>query len=139
MSGSITLHPEHGVNPALGMCFWCGGDDGTVLLLGYNKGKEAPRKIVASYDPCKECKDKWSTGILLMEATETATGDQLEFQPGVYVTGGWAVLSEDAIHRLFDSTSADAAIRARECLLDKEAWSALGMDEAISNTGNDKE
>jgi hypothetical protein len=39
MSGFITLHKEKGVNPHLGMCPRCGGDNGEILLLGAHDRK----------------------------------------------------------------------------------------------------
>jgi hypothetical protein len=34
MSGSIRLHPEHGLNPKLVRCAACGKDTGEIIMLG---------------------------------------------------------------------------------------------------------
>lgn len=68
MAGRITLHPEFGVNPSLDICFWCGEPKG-VALLGRNKGREAPRQMVTSYEPCDTCKENFALGILVLEVT----------------------------------------------------------------------
>lgn len=129
--GSISLHPEHGVNPSLGVCFWCGGDDGTILLLGRNKGKEAPHRICPGYDPCDECKKNWDRGILLIEATnDPQDDDRREIQSGVYPTGSWAVMTEDAVRRLFGGDSLKSAIEHRKLFIDIKAWDVLGLDNA---------
>ncbi len=130
MRGSITLHPEHGVNPSLGVCFWCGGDDGTVLLLGLNKGKEAAHRTCVGYDPCDTCKKNWERGVVVIEATDDQPDDDRpEIQSGLYPTGSWAVMTKDAVLRLFDGDSGESAIRHGKAYINKEAWDQLGLDD----------
>jgi hypothetical protein len=47
MKGDIKLSPQHGVNPSIGVCFYCGEDSGEIILPGRLKGDvEAPRRAV---------------------------------------------------------------------------------------------
>lgn len=117
----ITLHPEHGVNPSIGVCFWCGKDDGTVLLLGHNKGKEAPRRMVASYEPCPDCRDLMSKGITVMEADEPKHYSE---QPRP--TGNWVVVSAEAIRRIVDPPEfAEQIITKKRTLCDVQTFRNL--------------
>jgi hypothetical protein len=95
MSG-ITLHPKYGVNPTLGVCFWCGEEDGTIGLLGLNRGREAKKHTIISFEPCAKCKENMAKGITVIEADQGNSGSPGEIAPGTYPTGRWAVVRRDA-------------------------------------------
>jgi hypothetical protein len=98
---SIRLHPEHGVNPTVTVCFFCNKDTGVALLGAGFKGR-APHRMVMNYEPCEECQANMAKGITLIEATEQPNhAGQPELQKGVYPTGRWAVITEDAAKRWF--------------------------------------
>jgi hypothetical protein len=121
MNKDISLHPKYGVNPSMGVCFWCGKDDGTVLLLGHNKGKEAPRRMVASYEPCPDCRDLMSKGITVMEAREPRDGSS-EPRP----TGRWVVVSAEAIQRVITPPEfAEQIIAGKKTFCDVQAFTNL--------------
>jgi hypothetical protein len=97
MSRPLTLHPQEGVNPTLGVCFWCGKEDGTIGLLGLNKGKKARKRSVLTLEPCAACKEVMTQGIVVIEATNYQRDPwQVEVQPGAYPTGRWAVVKREA-------------------------------------------
>jgi hypothetical protein len=88
MSLELKLSPQHGVNPALSTCFWCGADDGSILLMGRLPNDEpAPTKVCASYEPCPTCQSHMDLGITLMEADPTTN------RP----TGRWMVIKPEAV------------------------------------------
>ncbi len=123
----ITLHPDYGVNPSLDLCFWCGEAHG-VALLGYNRGKEAPRSMVSSYDPCKKCEGVMEQGITLVEASHHPLLDgQPALQPGVYPTGSWSVVTEDAARRAFTPDVIDAVLQYRKAFVSPDTYAALGL------------
>lgn len=127
MSRAITLHPKHGVNPSLSLCFWCGEADG-VVLLGRNGGKEAPRAMVYSYDPCKECASQMEAGVTLIEATHTPRKDipeQPPIQAGAYPTGRWLVVKPEAIGRMFDATAAERVLAATKAYIEPAVMAAI--------------
>ena len=101
MAKSIRLSKQHGVNPTLGVCFWCGEDTGELALMGYmGKGDpEAPKRMVLNYNPCPKCAELWAQGCACIEATEVPNG-RPEIQPGAYPTGAVAVLKREAADRL---------------------------------------
>lgn len=123
----ITLHPQHGVNPTLGVCFWCGEQDGTIGLLGYNRGKEAPRQAILSLEPCEKCKAGMAQGITLIEATPYAReAGAPALRDGVYPTGRWCVLKEEAVERIFSGAPVLADMkRTRKALLEPEVYGRL--------------
>jgi hypothetical protein len=129
VSGRITLHPKFGVNPSLGTCFWCGGDSGEVLLLGYNKGKEAPRRMVASYAPCPKCVENRAKGITLIEVVPSRSvleNDPQDIAPGHRPTGRWMVMSEDwARTFIYPAQLRDDVLKKRMAFVEPQTIDAL--------------
>lgn len=68
MSNSISLHPEHGVNPTIeqNQCPVCGHifETGDLLLLGRNRGKEAKMHTVTGVSMCPEDQEKYDNGFI---------------------------------------------------------------------------
>ena len=132
---SIRVCEKYGVNPSVGVCFWCGEDDGTVILPGRLKGDaEAPRRAVWSYDPCEKCKGLMAQGFALLEAKHDPERDG---QPpmksegrDVYPTGRWMVLKREAAVRLFgEELTKGARAFTKPAVLDRieaEAREATG-------------
>jgi len=128
MNGNILLSEKHGVNPSLGVCFWCGQDDGTVLLVGrLPEDREAPRHLCASYEPCAACKEKMALGITIIEAdTRPAYDRQPEMQRDVYPTGRWWVLSEEWARRtLQPAEMLDSVLKYRKAFMEREVCEVL--------------
>jgi hypothetical protein len=130
--GYITLHPEHGVNPTLGICFWCGGEDGTIAMLGLNKGKKAPHKAIVSLEPCPACKANMALGITVIEATKFQKD---AWQPciaeGAYPTGRWAVAKRDAgFWNAITEPLRSQIMEQNRCVLEPELYEAFGFHKA---------
>jgi len=62
----IIIDPNHGVNPSLSVCFWCGETESLILfgrlsprlkqkLKMPESATSAPRHIIASSNPCSAC------------------------------------------------------------------------------------
>lgn len=71
MSNSIRLSKEHGLNPTLAVCFYCGKETGEIALLGDNYEGEAPTHMCISIEPCDECKAKFADKVVLVEIKDT--------------------------------------------------------------------
>lgn len=75
MGNSTRISEKYGLNPTIPCCFFCGEQKNEIALLGhigdYRKGEdiEAPRSIVLDYEPCEDCKKKFSLGVLVIEVT----------------------------------------------------------------------
>lgn len=113
MSSSIRLSPKHGVNPTIPVCFWCGEERGEIALLGHigdgrkHKDIEAPHHMVIDFEPCDKCKENMSQGFTLMESTSHPNECcSVPVRQGVYLTGRYAVVKPEAIHRIFGDESA---------------------------------
>lgn len=92
--GSIKLHPEHGVNPTIALCFVCGKEKNEIALLGAAYKGHAPMHMVINIDPCDVCRKKYlSIGVLIVEATEGGK------QPTP--TGRLTILKDEAFSRIF--------------------------------------
>ncbi len=133
MSG-IRLSKEHGVNPTVGICFWCGGDDGSIALLGKLPGDaEAAHRSLLSYDPCDDCKAQFEQGITLIECTEHPNDDddrqppiQKDHQATLYPTGRYMVVTEEGAGRLLpEGPLLDAVLSKRKGYLEVAAFEAI--------------
>lgn len=70
MSKGILLSPNHGLNPTLDMCFWCGQPKGIALCGRLPGDKEAPMNLVTSLEPCDKCAERFKEGVLLIEVSD---------------------------------------------------------------------
>lgn len=116
---SIRLSEKHGLNPTIGVCFWCGKETGELALLGYlGKGDpEAPRHTVLNYDPCPACAEKWKQGVAFIEVTDAPETNRPEIQDGYYPTGHYVVLKKEAAERL--------GVDSPRVLVDEETFTRL--------------
>lgn len=122
---SIRLHPKHGLNPTMPVCFYCGKDTGEIALLGAGYRGEAPHKMIINKEPCEWCKGNMRRGIVLIEATGRTSDD---CQP----TGQYVVLTEDAARRMFIEPMLTQVLRTRIAFVDPATWAATGLREACA-------
>jgi hypothetical protein len=125
---SIRVSEKHGVNPSVGQCFWCGEDDGTVVLLGRLPGDaEAPRRVCTSYEPCAKCQEQMTAGITVYEVSDRPAHDgQREMQRDVYPTGRWLVVTEDwALRKITPQKVLDRVLAHRAMLVDPEMFGVM--------------
>jgi hypothetical protein len=131
MGRGIRVSEKHGVNPSMGVCFWCGGDDGTVLLVGrLPNDAEAPRKMIASYEPCPTCHEQFAKGITIMECNERGVEGQAPITPKgehpiLYPTGRLVVVKDGVIEKLFDDRTVEHVNRKRMAYIDEEAFQTI--------------
>lgn len=120
---SIRLSDKHGVNPTIPKCFFCGNDKSEVLLMGKLKGDvEAPHNAVFDKEPCVQCLDLMTKGVICISVKDGESGDN------PYRTGGWVVVSEEGIGRMLEGVEVLADIlKARCTFLPDAAWDALGL------------
>ena len=124
----ITLSPKYGVNPTIPVCFWCGGAKNEIALLGHigdgrkHEDFEAPRHTVLNYEPCDKCRAQMAQGFTVMEATTKPNrASSVEIQKGVYPTGRYVVLKNEAAERIFG----DLIKGNRKAFLPVEAFSEM--------------
>jgi hypothetical protein len=123
---SIKLSKEFGLNPSLMICSLCGEGSG-VALLGANKGKKAPGKIL-DREPCQKCKDYMKLGIILVEVDEEKSKGDLK---NPYRTGRFFVVSEDFIRRaITDPSMKNDIMKRRVSFIPIEVTKMFGLDQA---------
>jgi deoxycytidylate deaminase len=99
MSGSIKLHKEHGLAPAMSKCFVCGEVKNELYLLGSKAPKDyseyGKNEYIFTIEPCEVCKEKYlKSGVLLVEGEKT--------EKGMNITGSFTVLKDEAFKRIFN-------------------------------------
>ena len=116
----IHISEKHGLNPTLGICFWCGEHTGEIALLGKLKhDAEAPKETILNYEPCKKCKEQFEQGVLIMEVDTnlnrptiqdnySPTGrhvvlDEKAFTNQQYKKGDKCIMPHDEFERMFGS------------------------------------
>ena len=87
---SIPLHPQHGLNPSIPVCMYCGKELNMIALLGAKCKTEAPRNCFISDEPCDECKEKFKQGILLTEVNNEG------------IVQDYCVITFEAAERMFE-------------------------------------
>lgn len=102
MSNNIKLSPEHGVNPTIPVCFWCGKEKNEVALLGKidKEDFEAPRRVILNYEPCDKCKKLFGKGIHVIGVTEEPIVPGMfpivdDSRAKLYPTGSMFIAPED--------------------------------------------
>ena len=120
MKGSIRISEKHGVNPSLGVCFWCGQENGEICLLGrLPKDAAAPRHMVVSYEPCEKCKAWMAQGVTFAEK------ESEESAP----TGRWMVLKEEAVRRMLRPEVVEGVIQGRKAFIEPALFDLLRPKE----------
>jgi hypothetical protein len=128
---SIRLSEQHGVNPMVVQCFWCGNDRGDLALLGRLPGdKEAPHLGLLDYEPCTKCKEGMTQGITLIEVV-TAANKFPEIQSGLWPTGHWWVITEEAAKRVF---TLDEVLQKRKAFITPDLAVDLGLNDIVDTT-----
>ena len=120
----IFLSPQHGVNPSMMQCFYCMKDHGLVLFGRLRGDQEAPRQVCLDKEPCDECKKHMETGVILISVDASRSDDP----QNPYRTGGWVVITEDAIRRIVKPKELSEDIcRRRMAFVPDDAWDKIGL------------
>lgn len=105
----IPMSPNHGLNPAIPVCFYCQEPKNEVALLGYIGDKklgediEAPKHVLLDYEPCDKCKEKMAGGIALIEVQGEPVVDGLPpVKEGLYPTGRCGVITREYAEAMFN-------------------------------------
>ena len=112
MAKNIPLSPKHGLNPTIPVCAWCGEQKNEIALMGKigdrRKGEDlkAPMHCVLDYEPCDCCKEQWSQGVAVLEATMRRPTPyrppiQKDGDKEIYPTMRLVVIKPEASEKLF--------------------------------------
>lgn len=134
--GSITLDPEHGVNPGIEQCFVCGGDKGLVLFgklnakqraafaeAGLSSGGKAPIKVCLDAEPCQECQAHMEAGVVLISVPADEPDGANPRR-----TGGWVVVRDEYVQRVIGTPAlVEAILERRLAFVPDDTWDQLGL------------
>jgi hypothetical protein len=151
MAKGITLSKEHGVNPCIPVCFWCGEEKNEVALLGKLPGDAAaPMKAIIDFEPCDKCKAFMDQGITLIGVTTVQPENGVpSIGDGLYPSGAWSVLREESefcqdLLNAEPEERRETILKTRKCLIDDdvlraiiaEAEAAAQEEETNESNGN---
>lgn len=104
-------------------CFWC-GDTKNEILLDRRLKDSLPRKAVYDKEPCDKCRDWMTKGVILI----SVDAEKSKHDPqNPYRTGGMAVITDEAVTKIFDTKMANQLKEQRVGFLEDEAWRMLGL------------
>ncbi len=116
----IRISKEHGVNPAIPICFYCGEEKNEIILAGHLPGdKEAPRHAVWNMEPCDKCKEYMEQGIILISVKDNTSKEN------PYRTGGWVVVKEEALKQIIPEDH--PCFKSRFCFIEDAVWEKIGL------------
>ena len=127
----IRLSKKYGLNPTIPICFWCGKEKNEIALLGRigKRGEdiEAPRSMILDYNPCDDCARTMERGVTIMEASDNPISEgQQQIQEGIYPTGKWCVIRQEAAGRIFG----DYLNGSNKVFVDSEVYSMFQKNES---------
>lgn len=125
-------------------CYYCGDiaslGIGKTMVEGISSRlKEADNKVI-DMNPCSKCEGYMKQGIILLTIdNEKSTpgwnippidpDERKHWIPNPYRTGGFFVVKEEYIQKIFDKTNTDLAMRLRFSFIEHEAAEMLGFFE----------
>lgn len=86
----MKLSKKYGLNPTMCICLYCEKETGEIALLGDNYKGEAPKHMVTSLEPCKDCKAKFEGTHVFVAISEKGIP-----------TGAWVAVKDDALKPAF--------------------------------------
>jgi hypothetical protein len=126
--------------PALTKCYFC-NEASTILIHKRGKSlKELDGKVV-NMEPCPKCIEYMKLGVILITIDDAKSGApsspdfhwSKEKMPNPYRTGGFFVVSEDFIKRVFNPPELVAQVlKHRFSFIEHEAAEKLGLFQHVS-------
>lgn len=130
--GDIRLSAKHGINPSLEQCFVCGEAKGVVLFGRLPQDQEAPKQVCLDQEPCPKCKGYMAQGVILISVREPKDPEE---HKNPYRTGGWCVVREDMIRRVFTGPAVEQVLRKRVAFMPDAAWDLIGLPREADKGG----
>ena len=134
----ILLSEQHGVNPMITKCFWCGAEKNEIVLLGKLKGDvAAPRTGIIDQEPCAECAEHMKKGVMFISVDSSKTPSNPQDAADFYRTGAICVVSEEAVRKLIiQEEMIKFALERRVMFMDDEAWDMADLPRPYDTKGH---
>jgi len=120
-------------------CYFC-GEPSTILLDRRLKDSLPHDAGVIDMQPCSKCAEYMKHGIILMSISDDTTEEQMKGPiPNPYRTGGWCVVKDEAVKRIFEESSKILAftLEHRFAFITDSAWNLLSLPREEKG-GNDE-
>lgn len=137
----ITPSPQHGVNPSMALCFFCGESKGLVMLGKLKDDAKAPREGIYDYQPCDKCAENWKKGTPIIRCTSAPVYDRPPIVEGAWPTGAWCVIDNAvAEEMLVDKDKVGKPLLMEASIYDKmiKADNALRRPQDKEATSDDE-
>ena len=119
---NIKLSKEHGVNPAIPLCFFCNEEKNEIILAGRMRGDvEAPKNMVWDNNPCTQCENWMEQGIIFISVKNGESGEN------PYRTGRICVIKEEATKRMIEEPLLSSVLKHRVAFIEDQTWELLGF------------
>ncbi len=135
---------------ALTKCFFCGESDRILLgkVMTTRNTLEGAQGKVIDMEPCRKCAGYMEQGIILLTIDDakstpgwhrppseddhsdhwgTRPSQRRAFVPNPWRTGGFFVMREEAVRRIFTGEALEFALKHRWCFIEHEAAEKIGM------------
>jgi hypothetical protein len=87
------------------------------ILLDHRLKNSLPKLACYDKEPCDKCKEYMKQGIILISVRDGEGGDN------PYRTGGWTVIKEEAVRRMFK----DVDLYKRVAFVHDSVWDMVGL------------
>lgn len=136
MSKSIAISPNHGLNPSIPSCFFCGKPKNELVLFGKLKGDvEAPKHFIMDYEPCDACRNAFKAGVLFLGVTKDQPADRRPpIADSLYPTGSFFVLKRDAVSKIFSEEDTAVFLKSGKVFVEQPALEDLMEQLGIETT-----
>lgn len=132
------------IEVALTKCYFCQNDSDIIINTKptpymANQVESMHQKTV-SMDPCRECAEFMKQGVILIAIDEDKSGPDWNNwgMPNPYRTGGWWVVRDDFVHRVFDEAAAKYVCKHRFAFVSQDAAEMVGLSPSTSGNVNHK-
>lgn len=121
---SIPLHPQHGLNAMVTVCFFCLQEKNEVACLGAGYRERAPNRGLLRGDrtPCDECAKLMQLGVLCLHVEGETPEEDVPHYSGMKV-----VVREALIRRMLKPETAERICKQRYVLMGDSTWDLMGL------------
>ena len=108
---------------AIPRCYFCGESKNEIIMNRFltpasaKKVNEAHNKVIDK-EPCDKCKEFMKQGVILIEVSDNDPD---------YRLGGFAVIKDEAISRIFPEKEASTLLKMRAGFIATSLWSLIGL------------
>lgn len=131
----MLLSKEHGLNPTIPVCYFCGQPKNEVVLTGL-AGERAAKKMghhdgqmpmhaCIDTEPCEQCREYMKQGIIIIEIEDETLPEEN------HRTGGFYVIKEEALKDILNEDMYKRVSEMRVMIIEESTAEYMGLHQAI--------